>query len=155
MNKNNELNVVMFCAAECERQQSGERSVAKMFSAYLYAYHTIDVDGIESLNEPFIMTQFVNNVALLVDQRNVNGYRTTPVRFANFCFAINACNIPFALNSLYNAYADQNVTTDEFVKEFLDVHPFVDGNGRTAAIIYNALNGTMDNPVTLPDYYGG
>lgn len=50
---------------------------------------------------------------------------------------------------------DADTDTDQFVKAFLDVHPFRDGNGRTAWVLYNWLRGTLGQPDPLPDYYGG
>jgi fido (protein-threonine AMPylation protein) len=39
----------------------------------------------------------------------------------------------------------------EFFREFELVHPFVDGNGRTGAILYNAMLNTMLTPTDPPD----
>jgi hypothetical protein len=44
---------------------------------------------------------------------------------------------------------------DQFVKMFLDIHPFVDGNGRTASILRNWMLGLLQNPQPLPYYYDG
>ena len=40
------------------------------------------------------------------------------------------------------------------VKMFLDIHPFADGNGRTASILRNRMLGTLNDPTPLPFYYG-
>jgi len=50
------------------------------------------------------------------------------------------------------AHQDQ-LTTDEFVVEFLKIHPFKDGNGRVAFLLYNILNNSLDDPAPLPDYF--
>ena len=142
------LEVAYWAAAECERQQSGEMSVARMLNAYEYAHQAL-VDYPDDL---YIGHTFIMGIGARVDNRNVN-FRTVPVHFAGGGFAINTGSIHQALNSLYNAWNDERITVDEFCKEFLDIHPFIDGNGRTTAILYNVLNGTLDNPITFPDYY--
>lgn len=42
---------------------------------------------------------------------------------------------------------------DRWIKDFLDVHPFVDGNGRTAWILRTWLMDEWSYPNVLPDYY--
>jgi hypothetical protein len=43
---------------------------------------------------------------------------------------------------------------DPLIKSLLDIHPWVDGNGRTASILRNWMLNTLDNPQPLPYYYG-
>jgi hypothetical protein len=46
-------------------------------------------------------------------------------------------------------------TVDEWYLGFEWIHPFRDGNGRTGKILHNWLNGTLDEPVLVQDYFGG
>jgi len=39
------------------------------------------------------------------------------------------------------------------IRIFLDIHPFVDGNGRVASILYNLMIGKLGDPEPLPYYY--
>ena len=43
----------------------------------------------------------------------------------------------------------------KFYREFEEIHPFVDGNGRTGKILLNYLNGTLENPVFPPNDFWG
>ena len=46
-------------------------------------------------------------------------------------------------------------TVDDWYVAYEWIHPFGDGNGRTGKILHNWLNGTLDDPVLVPDYFGG
>jgi hypothetical protein len=43
---------------------------------------------------------------------------------------------------------------DRLIKTLLDIHPWADGNGRTASILRNWMLGQLDDPSPLPYYYG-
>jgi fido (protein-threonine AMPylation protein) len=45
-------------------------------------------------------------------------------------------------------------TVDEWYLAFEWIHPFRDGNGRTGKVLHNWLNGTLDDPVLVSDYFG-
>lgn len=135
--------IIQFCAEECKRQGSGEMSVYNMFNAYEYA------------RETFLSESMILNLGSFVEpEKNKYGYRITPVTFANGGNSANHQDIPRLMSNIIGYYHEQDITVDTFIKEFLFIHPFVDGNGRTAAILYNYLKSSMDNPVNLPNYFG-
>lgn len=142
--------IVQFCAKECERQKTTPLAVANMFAAYTYA---LDVyDAVEWPAIPELTERHILHIAKLVEPVvNHHGYRTTPVRFANFNFAMNAASVPRAMSLLVEHGMNDS---GSFVKEFLDIHPFGDGNGRTAAILFNMVVGDLHYPQPLPDFYG-
>ena len=51
--------------------------------------------------------------------------------------------------------AEDITSVDEWYLAYEWIHPFRDGNGRTGKILYNWLNGTLDDPVLVKDYFGG
>lgn len=84
------------------------------------------------------------------------GYRIVPAVFNQGSPAINADLIPNAMEKWHDwAYRDGKSPefTEVVIKEFLEIHPFEDGNGRIASLLYNYLKGTLDDPIPLPYYF--
>lgn len=140
-------NVVSWCADECSRQKTDPKLVANMFNAWRWVYEfeadprTIDARHLEH----FIMAI---NAKVLGDIGA--SYRTTAVYFDDYRFAPAWTAVPQAMHSLCTHH--QDVETSDFVYEFLKIHPFIDGNGRTAAILWNWSNNSLANPMTLPKF---
>lgn len=140
------LSQIRFCALECKRQQSGEESVADMCSAFHYAFD----DG--KITAP-ISLSFIKELGQIVEpKKNVYGFRTVPVYFGDPTKqAVNPDQIITALSSLINN--GYTLTALNWYVEFEKIHPFLDGNGRVGAILYNIKNRTMKNPVIPPDMF--
>ena len=141
------------CARECVRQKVGLRELEGLIKAYRMAIEYNANYGAPTENT-IIWT------AGDIDPYNkIHGYRTIPVTFANGDGACVHDAIPRAMERLFDCIKDyrggdlEGPTLDEIVKAFLDIHPFKDGNGRTAFILYNWLLGTFNNPLPLPNYY--
>lgn len=129
------LNIVRFCARECELQMSGERSVAWMVQAWEYAQDNCGVQP--TVNDVLILGGLVEPF------KNVAGFRTVGVR-VGWDVKGDWRDVP---RQMVNLMEGQNsLTPNEFFKAYEEVHPFVDGNGRTGAILFNWLGGTLDNP---------
>jgi len=55
----------------------------------------------------------------------------------------------------FKGQVEDITSVDEWYLAYEWIHPFRDGNGRTGKILHNWLNGTLDDPVLVPDYFGG
>lgn len=147
-----QLRIARFCAEECERQQSGEFSVYRMMRAWNVAEDQPTID------ETSILT-----IAFVLDSRNTD-YRTVPVLFANGNRGAAVEDVPRLMTQLFTIGKEQMtaepqsigrgisiIPAEGWIKELLRIHPFVDGNGRLAAILWNKFNGTMTNPTPYPE----
>ncbi len=130
--------IVKFCAEECARQHSEELSVSGMFEAWMWVME----------ETPAINRSTVLEIARMVEPgKNRHGFRTVRVtvgdhlkKVQDFNRAIGIlCDSPLVLEPV------------EWYREFENIHPFLDGNGRTGAIIYNYMMGTMTMPIETPD----
>lgn len=84
--------------------------------------------------------------------KNAGGIRQCGVRVG-----MRTCPHPKDLTDLLKRLWQHRdaMTPMEFYKEFEEIHPFVDGNGRTGKILLNWLNGTLLDPIFPPaDLFG-
>src|SRR5271157_293690 len=129
--------IVRFCSEECDRQRSGEISVANMFDAWMWVIGT----------KPAVSVQTILKIGAMVEpQLNKHGFRTVPVRIVHDIRKV----VDF--ERVLTTLCESPLTSDasEFFREFEMVHPFVDGNGRTGAILYNSMLGRLDFPNATP-----
>ena len=139
--------VSSLCARECIRQHVGLDRVAFLLTAY-YTALKMNKDGLPTLEN-------IIELSGIIEPVDAGKIRHIPVTFANGTRAVAPNDVPLAIERLFEHGLDENNTdVDFFVKSFLDIHPFQDGNGRTAFILYNWLNKSLDKPLTLPNYYG-
>jgi hypothetical protein len=139
---------------ECVRQHVGLAEEQGMLSAAMALGLLPDMLDVTvgTLTEPLVL-----EVAAMVEPRNAGGYRRVPVTFDQGVPAIAAELVPRQMERLIeNAGSLHEI---EFCKAFLDIHPFEDGNGRVASLIYNWMRGVGRRDglefEPLPYFYGG
>lgn len=139
--------VAQVAAQECIRQEVGLQELAWLIDAY---------QSVARIRRPYRAFRTGFDIKCLgrdvEPRKNREGFRRTPVTFRSGGSAAAAPEIPRLIDTLVdNMYQGEPA---EVVKQFLWIHPFVDGNGRSAWILWNHLNGTMDEPTNLPDFFG-
>lgn len=137
------MRVLRFCADECTRQHSGEMSVFNMAEAWLFANDLV--------LEPSITMNDILNLGKAVEpEKNLRGLRKVSVWLPSLQ--------PPPWREVERLMTDllqhqRDTTALEFYVEFEKIHPFVDGNGRVGALLYNVLSGTIRQPVAPPDVF--
>lgn len=167
-----QIDVMDYCAAECKRQRSGEMSVYDMINAWDYA--SKDEDWLLEENTLHLTLPFIERLGKIVEPHdNAKGFRTIPIGIWDGYTWIEKAKwerVPELLTTLIEAYYENRLgpkdwyksyisskiesAEDEFYLEYENIHPFVDGNGRSGKILYNYLKGALDNPVMPPNFWG-
>lgn len=136
------LDIVHFCARECQLQMSGERSVGWMVDALLYAQDQAD--------HPITVDDVIIVGRLCEPHDNLYGFRRCGVQIG-YELKMNWEVIPEQIDLLLE---QQNVLSpEEFFRSYEQVHPFADGNGRSGVILFNWLKGTLDAPIWAPNFW--
>lgn len=135
--------VVDYCAQECAWQGSGELSVGWMVHAWEYALskcmHPITVTHIRVLGK------------MVEPEKNKNGFRRQPV-WVGYNEKMDWERIDGATKWLVEEQVG-GVDPIEWFRKYEDIHPFIDGNGRTGTLLYNWLLHTLDHPVHVPNLW--
>lgn len=144
------MKIVKHCAQECEWQFSGEMSVAWMLGAWRIAQARAG----QKLSGGPQFRPILDDVVLLGKTvepvKNKKGFRLTNVR-VGLSVKPDFHEVSRLMEALMDARLD--MTPGEFFREYEEIHPFVDGNGRTGNILFNWVNGTLDDPVMPPDFW--
>lgn len=165
-----EYDVVKYCSIECRLQMSGELSVGWMIDGMIYAQEmskcpdTVGNEGqvyrnsLPTVNDVLALGKLVEPI------ENAQGFRRCGVR-VGWDEKMDWQEVPRQMVILMEAlreppvsYPDKGIsvpvlTPDTFFKEYEEIHPFRDGNGRTGAILFNWLNGTLDHPVWPSNWF--
>jgi hypothetical protein len=140
--------IVHYLAQECAWQQSGELSVARMVDAWRYAHR--------SRKEPIRLRHVLALGRAVEPYKNQGGLRRVGVR-VGWDEKMDSSLVSSALDSLVEnqpeiGCSDEDAT--EWFRQYEEIHPFVDGNGRTGSLLYNHLRGTLERPTHAPNLWG-
>jgi len=141
--------IATIAAKECVKQQVGLDRFSFLVEAYRYALNAADMHS--------RLHEHIQTINSIIEPANNGSFRRIAVRFPDFSVAVDAKEIPEAMSRLVEVSiaAQQANMQDRWIKDFLDVHPFVDGNGRTAWILRTWLMDEWSYPNALPNYYAG
>jgi hypothetical protein len=150
------LRIVQWAAEECDRQHSGELSVHRMVQAWDWSYRHLDVRI--DLDDILILGKIIEPA------KNANGFRNTPVTAGGRTMLTPRLIEP-ALTRIVRHQPDVGQReyfpggsvslADQWYKDFEEIHPFLDGNGRAGSILWNFLSGTLAEPSAPPDLWRG
>ena len=130
------------CSRECERQGVGADRLQMLVDGYDYCLeHQNRLPTVDDLL----------TLALTIEPTTGGRFRRTPVVFSDGGSGVTASEVPDTIQRLF-ANLDGATDAFEFTRAVLVTHPFIDGNGRTAFVLYNWLSGTLLEPRPLPEF---
>jgi hypothetical protein len=91
---------------------------------------------------------------LVEPAKNIEGLRRVGVR-VGYDVKMDWRNVELALTRLVEKaeFSSRNdERADEWYRQYEEIHPFVDGNGRTGSLLYCWLRGLLLDPVHPPDW---
>lgn len=163
-----QLAIVKFCSEECERQRSGERSVSWMVQAWQYAMGRAAEGGMPDEED------VLNLGAIVEPVKNARGYRQQKIFCRRELVGVSivpggAKHPPVTQVQFDEGGADwqaiprlvpallasmDEYEPEEFFREFEEIHPMIDGNGRVGVCLYNWISGTLLEPTSPPNLWG-
>lgn len=145
------LEVVEFCAVECMLQHSGEESVAWMVNAWEWARNQ---RGRHHRLRPGVADVLMLG-RMVEPKKNSRGWREQNVFIRDNPDArlTDWRAVPTSIEGLVSN--GDTLSAAHWFKLYEEIHPFIDGNGRTGQILYNWLIGTLGSkPQWAPDPFG-
>ena len=140
--------IIAACKVEAIRQHVGVIELERLVKAFVETKRHLDFDCRLGIH---FSLEIISNIASAIEPAKAASFRTTPVSFANGSLGLNPQLIQRSMEQLVAEF--YNLSADEFIREFLLIHPYGDGNGRTAFVLYNFITNRMSNPQPLPDYF--
>lgn len=154
------LNIIDWAAHEVQRQEDEPLAVYDMMVGWGYAMEAAKTRRTPNIADAMAIAMFVKPEYNGFNGRHHN-FRVTPVVFKNGGTAASPSTVAMAIERHFDhidILADSEDLIVElamvFTRNLLNIHPWRDGNGRTAVILYNWWNKTLADPLPLPDFYG-
>src|SRR6478736_6107669 len=130
------MKVLEYIQSESDRQKASLRETIDMVEAWKY---------VAGFGGKMPNLETIQHVAFLIT--GLQGYRQTPAVFDQGPPALDAGLIPRSMANWHmwlhetNEFSPRQI--DLIMREFLEIHPFADGNGRVASLLYNYFLGTI------------
>lgn len=146
------MTIIEYVTEEVSRQGhdvtaiDGLERVQWMLRAWVYALTSLKKEPLQPLLSD------AERIGKMVEPvKNGGGWRQCQVR-VGYRICPDYHEVPTLLVELFES---KGLSPLEFYRQFLEIHPFVDGNGRTGKVLLNWMNGTLHDPIFPPsDLFG-